>query len=97
MLIFPVPTSILVGAIKFYYNRLPTDVSDNADTPEIPVLYHSVLVDYCLIQAYEMDEDPELSVAKQAAVDRDIATLRGRTDWKQQDFYPVITVLPEDL
>ena len=94
--LFPVPSASLPTAIKIYYNRKPTDVVVNTDTPEIPVLYHETLVKYCLAMAYELDEDLEAVSAKGNQIDADLKLLRGRDDWRDQATYPVITVLPED-
>lgn len=98
VLLFPIPDESISNAIKIFYNRKPTDVVATSDTPELPVLYHQSLVDYCLKQAYEMDEDWEAAAQKQGDVTSLIQLLRGRDDgWKNQETYPIITVLEEDL
>lgn len=96
IILFPIPSVSATDAIKTYYNRIPTDVILNTDIPEIPTLYHSTLVKYCLQQAYELDEDPESANAKSEQVAADIDMLRGREDWKAQERYPTITVLVDD-
>lgn len=96
IILYPVPDSSITDAIKIYYNRLPVAVTTETDVPEIPVLYHEALVKYCLGQAYEVDEDFEAASMKSQELNVDIATLRGREDWKIQQAYPSITVLPED-
>lgn len=94
---FPKPDQDAANAIKLYYNRVPANVTIAADTPDIPVLYHEVLVKYCLAQAYEMDEDFDAAVMKNQQIQGDMTVLRGRDSWKNQEFYSTITVLNEDL
>lgn len=96
IILFPIPDTTISNAIKIYYNRKPVDVTGSLDTPDLPEIYHESLVKYCLQQAYEMDEDWDASQLKGSAVDADISLLRGREEWKEQERYPVITVLAED-
>lgn len=97
LILYPIPETSITSAIKIYYTRKPTDVDTSDDTPDLPTLYHETLVKYCLQQAYEMDEDWEASTSKSTELAADLSLLRGREDWKQQDTYPTITVLTEDL
>lgn len=93
---FPTPQNSVTAAFKIYYNRSPVDVVLNSDTPDLPLLYHNTLVEYCMQQAYELDEDQDSSAASQTKVAQDIDLLRGREDWKVQESYPVITIRLED-
>lgn len=94
--LFPIPADNTTDAIKIYYNRMPTEVSGPTDIPEIPTLYHETLVKYCLSQAYEIDENFEAMSAKGQQVAADVNMLRGREDWKVEEYYPNITVLSDD-
>lgn len=94
--LFPVPDSDISSALKIYYQRSPTDIVNDGDTPDLPLLYHSVLVNYCLRQAHEMDEDLEAAAFKDTKIATDLALLKGRDDWSKQETYPVITVLSDD-
>jgi hypothetical protein len=95
--VFPIPDVAGTNNIKIYYNRKPVDVNDLTDIPDIPVLYHEVLVKYCLSQAYEMDEDLEAAAMKGQQISGDMTLLRGRNDWTVEEKYPTITVLEDDL
>ena len=95
--LFPAPNHSLADAIKIFYNRLPVDVANDVDIPDIPVLYHDVLVKHCVAQTLEMDEDYEAAAMKNGQIAGDLNVLRSRQDWKNQETYPKITVLPEDL
>lgn len=97
IILFPIPSTALLNAIKIYYNKSPVDVAAGSDVPELPVLYHESLAKYCLQQAYLLDEDPETAALQGQSLANDLATLRGRDTWKAQERYPTITVLIEDL
>lgn len=95
--LFPIPDHSLPTALKVYYNSKPIDVTTAlSDVPSIPEIYHESLVKYCLMQAYEMDEDWQASSAKSQQMEGDLKILRGRDDWKREETYPVITVKVED-
>lgn len=94
---YPVPDQSVTSGIKIYYNRKPTDVSSGSDSIDLPLLYHETVATYCLQQAHEMDEDYDAAGMKASELSTDLTTLRGREEWKDQETYPTITVLPEDL
>jgi hypothetical protein len=94
--VYPAPTDNLTDAFKIYYNRAPVEVTTSTDTPELPIIYHEVLIKHCMLQAYELDEDWEAAGNKATQLDRDINLLRGREDWKSQETYPTINILWED-
>jgi len=94
--LFPIPDKVVSAGIKVFYNRAPVEVSLVTDVPEIDVLYHESLVKYCMLQAYEMDENLEAATFKGQQVVADINLLRGKDTWKEQGVYPSITVLNGD-
>lgn len=94
---YPTPTASVTDGFKIYYNRTPTDVALNSDTPDLPLLYHDTLVNYCMQQAYELDEDQDSAGGESAKVAEDIDLLRGREGWTTQETYPIISVCIEDM
>lgn len=96
IIVFPIPLVSVANAFKIYYTRQPTDVVNNVDTPDLPLLYHDVLVKYCMQQAYETDANFQGVWFKSNEISTDTAVLRGRDSWKQEGNYPTITVLYED-
>lgn len=96
ILLFPIPDRSKTSAIKVFYNRTPVDVAASPDTPDLPLLYHDALVKHCLKMAYEMDEDWDAAQAKGSQLDADVAVLRGREGWKNEEVYPTITIRFED-
>lgn len=96
LILFPPPDKNSTNGIKIYYNRQPVDVTLPSDTPDLPDLYHDALAKQCLKLAYEMDEDWDAAQIKSKELDADVAVLRGREEWRQEEYYPVITVRIED-
>lgn len=94
--VFPTPSVSTAAAMKLYYQRSPVDVALSSDTPDIPSIYHEILVKYCLQQAYEMDEDVEAVALKQKDIMESVNFLRGRSEWTPEETYPTITVRAED-
>lgn len=95
--VFPVPATSVTAAFKIYYNRSPVEVALTSDTPELPLLYHDTILKFCLQQAYEMDEDWDAVGNKAQEFDKEVNLLRGKQDWKVQEYYPMITVRVEDM
>lgn len=93
--VFPTPNESITNGFKIYYMRHPVQVLTTADTPELPVEYHKAIVDYCLQQAYELDEDAEKFAVKQAEFKRKTDLLNNRNQ-SNEEAYPRITILPQD-
>jgi hypothetical protein len=95
--LYPVPDRSITAGLTIYYSKVPQQVAGDADVPELPLKYHPRIVDYCLKQAYELDEDYNASSLKEAQLNNDLENMLNSEKWTTQDFYPVITVRHEDL
>jgi hypothetical protein len=95
--LFPTPAVSTAAAMKLYYQRTPVDSLLTSDTPDIPSIYHELLVTYCLKQAYEMDEDAEAVALKGKELTEGINFQRGRSEWTPEETYPIITIRAEDM
>jgi hypothetical protein len=95
-LVYPIPQDTIANAFKIYYCRKPTDVSLDADIIDLPELYHDIVVDLVLQDAYEMDEDWQAAAAKSSQANTGLDRLRDSDEWTKRDTYPVITIRPED-
>lgn len=91
---YPVPTNGN-DVIMCYYNRMPVEITDVTQTPEIPAIYHNRLVEYCMAQAYELDQDPASAQEKLAQFQNGVQSMRGLASWEEQDTYPFITDLAD--
>lgn len=95
--VFPIPVSSGTNNFKLYYSRQPVDVVNDSDSIDLPLAYHNSVVDYCMAQAYEMDEDWNSANNSNATYDTRIKLNKEREQWGNHEFYPRINVQNEDL
>lgn len=94
--LFPTPNENITGGLKVYYSKHPDSVANLADDLTVPLKYHNAIVDYCLEQAYQLDEDTEKLAISKGKFDQTIMRLNDQEKWTSQEYYPRITTLPED-
>lgn len=87
--LYPQPDSTDPDDLQLFYTRQPTEVTAVGDTPEIPLEYHNAIVQYCLAQAYELDENWSAAQTKSQQFNSGVANLKGKEE--ANDFYPHIT------
>lgn len=95
--LFPVPQNSTTAGLKLLYSKKPTVPVLDADELGLPPAYHMSLVKYCLVQAYELDENWEASGNKLAQLQLDLNRQANRSKGEPRDTYPLITVMPEDM
>ena len=66
----PAPTEDQPEGLILRYTKAPSRVAKGADMLSIPDDYFKALVDYCLKEAYELDENFEASTMKGNQVDK---------------------------
>lgn len=93
--IFPTPQQSIIGGLIIYYIRHPTAIANFADTLTVPVHYHKAIVDFCLQQAYELDEDVAKANMKKTEYNDRLMKMSNRKQ-EDEEYYPTITTLPED-
>lgn len=94
--VFPRPNESITNGLKIYYVRQPTVVTSLGDNLTVPIQYHNAVVDYCLTQAYELDEDLQKASYNKGKFDETMMKLQDRNKWTSEEYYPRITTLPED-
>lgn len=94
--LYPRPRDSVTSGLKIYYQRFPVDRVLDADIIDLPLTYHNAVVSYCLGQAYELDEDWDSSGNKFQQMTADVTGAKDREKLTHMDYYPKITVLPED-
>lgn len=94
--LFPKPSENVTDGLTIYYIRHPASVGTLADALTVPLQYHNMVVNYCLQQAYELDEDYQKAELKKESVQDELMKLNDRNKWASQEYYPRITTLPED-
>jgi hypothetical protein len=91
--LYPVPN--VVKVLTIYYYRNPVLVTAVGNTPELPAEYDNRLVEYCLAQAAELDDDLN---KQQLKLEQFTQGLNKTKDEQHgaQDFYPSMGVpLPD--
>lgn len=95
--LFPVPQVDVTDGLRLLYAKKPDVPSTDADPLGLPLAYHNAILQYCLVQAYEMDENWEASGNKLAQLQANLNRRANRAKDEERGTYPVITVLPEDM
>lgn len=90
------PTPQAVGTLMLYYTRVPNVLTLDTDVPEIPAPYHPRLVEYCIAQAYELDDNFESYQKKMQQFQDGMDKLKDNSEWSSREFYPSITVSAAD-
>lgn len=93
-LLYPRPDS--VQQIKLLYQQRPATVTAEGDTVPVPDEYFSRVVEYCLQQAYQTDEDWEAANQMNSQFSDGLARLKEHETIATTEFYPSITVLADD-
>lgn len=94
--LFPKPDIATVDGIKIIYSRYPVNVTVTASEIDLPDYYHAFVEHFCMMKAYEMDEDWEASDRKAALLQSNLDFNNGRESWFGKDSYPAITPKFED-
>ena len=88
--VFPLPNTTVTQGIKIIYSRYADDVTSTADTIDLPPYLHSFVVNFCLMQAYEMDEDWESASQKAQQIQGDLDFNNNKQFWFGRETYPMI-------
>lgn len=96
LVLYPVPSVAVTAGLVVWYIRTAAKIASSTQTPEIPEMYHEDLVRYCMIRAFEQDE--EWSAAQQAKQEYDAHMLNTIYDSHtlQSESYPAVQLSPGD-
>lgn len=94
--LYPRPDTADPDDLQLYYTRQPAVVTTTTDEPELPLQYHNRIVEYCLAQAYELDDNVESHKWKMQQFQEGVDKLKSNNDWQVQDTYPSITAVGAD-
>lgn len=94
--LFPVPQDVKQIIIDYLYDA-PVHLIANIATDEVglPVGYHSRIVDYCLAQVAQQDDDIERYLAKMQEFKTGVQQLKDQPE-STYDLYPSISVSERD-
>lgn len=94
--LFPRPDRSLAGNIQLVYARYANDLTASTDPIDLPHYYHSYVEHFCMMKAYEMDEDWEAAQQKAAVLQSTLNFNNSREAWFGRESYPSVTPMPED-
>lgn len=94
--LYPAPATAITNGIKLYYTRQPNDISAPSDPLDVPAQYHNRVVDYCLMQAYELDDNLYGYQVRKAEYEDKVQKTKDNQDWTDRDSYPHIRVSGAD-
>jgi len=92
---YPVPDKNYPNGLKLEYVKMPTAVATSASTLSIPDRYLNELVNYCMIQALEFDENYAAAQAKAGQFREGLDRMYLKENISQSDLYGQI--LPDPL
>lgn len=84
-----------VGTLSLYYVGFPADVDDVSDTLSIPDQYYDSLIQYCMQQAYELDDDLSGAAMKGQQVDKSLTEMANDAGGYQRGYYQTVTELDD--
>lgn len=93
-ILYPKPDA--VKQIKLLYLQRPTQVTTGANTIPVPDEYFNRVVEYCLQQAYQTDEDWEAASQMSGQFSDGLTRLKEHEMIGTTEYFPTITVLPDD-
>lgn len=94
--VWPPPDANGTADLTLFYTRQPVVATLTSETPELPLQYHPRLVEYCIAQAAELDDNLQHFQVKMNQFEQGVENLKSNNDWENQDFYPGITVSNRD-
>lgn len=97
ILLFPKPVASVAQGLKVIYSRYAVDVVDTSSTIDLPPYLHTFVVNFCLMQAYEMDEDWESAQQKAQQVQGDLDFNNSRQYWFGRETYPSVSTTYQDF
>lgn len=87
--LYPAPSASVNSALRIFYIRNPTAVAAVGDTPELPNKYHPRIVEYCIAQAAELDDNEQKYANKINQFNQNVQAELGRE--KSTQYYPFLT------
>jgi hypothetical protein len=94
--LYPVPQKSFPNGLKMEFVRMPTAVTSSNSPLAIPDRYLNELVNYCMIQALEYDENYPAAQYKLGQFKEGLDRLHYKENISQSDLYPVVSPDPAD-
>lgn len=88
--VFPPPQTAYVQGFKVIYARYAVDVVDTNSVIDLPAYYHPYVEHFCMMKAYEMDEDWDSADRKAQLIQSTLNFNVGREDWFGRQSFPTV-------
>lgn len=92
---YPIPDKAYT--IKIFYHKTPVVLTGESDVLNVPDNYFNRILEFCMSQAYELDENFEAAIAKSTQFENKMLNMSLEEQQPSVDVYPSITVLADDL
>lgn len=93
--LYPLPDQAYTMVV--FYHKIAAPLSDESSVLNVPDNYFNRVLEYCMGQAYELDENFEASQMKMQQFDSKLVSMNLDEARPSVDVYPTITVLADDL
>lgn len=93
--LYPVPNVTKALGLTFYYSKAPDEITSVGQNLFVADSYFKSVIDFCMAQAQELDENYSASQAKMQQFETSMQKQANRTR-SEDNVYPTITLLPED-
>lgn len=81
--LYPTPDAVYSLTLRYY--KLPADLVNNTDEPEIPEQYHHLLEHYAQRKAYERESDRDMAQYHAGIYETEMAKLLGQVNYANHD------------
>ncbi len=92
----PIPDNS-TKVLKMFYVREPAEVTGPSAALELPVQFHPRIVEYCLAQAYELDNDRTGHATKMGQFRQGVNELVSLTEWQPAGAYPGVQASYDEI
>lgn len=92
---WPKPSKTFALGATVFYSKAPAEITSTGVVLSVPDSYFKSVVDFCMTQAYEMDDNAQMAQAKATQFETSMQKQANRQR-SSDNQYPTVTLLPED-
>lgn len=92
---WPKPSKAYTNGVTIFYSKSPAEITNTNQVLSVPDSYFKSVIDFCMTQAYEMDDNAQMAQAKNTQFETSMQKQANRQS-AQDNQYPTVTLLPED-
>lgn len=93
--LWPIPSNTYSQGLTIFYSKAPTLITTDSAPLSVADSYFKAIVDFCLTQAHELDENFSAAQVKAQQFETSLQVQANRGH-SQDAYYPTIQLLPED-